>query len=466
MKGDFTRDTFDPAKHFTRVLMQQGRVQLDADWNEQGAILLHYLQALATDLIGPFGGPEGICAFGLFANSADPKKNLQLSNSEKERLTKDLEKGDFLIGKGRYYVDGLLCENEDHVRYTGQPNPPAIATPLKADSDFYLVYLDVWEHHITYLEDENSSSIREVALGGLDTATRAKIVWQVKAWTGKPPEGTKAPNVDQLNTNWKAWLKFFDPENRGQLKVEVKAGTDLAKPCLTQPDARYRGAENQLYRVEIHQGGKAVKAGKRATFKWSRENGSVVFPIDDINEDVIKLGHLGRDGRLGLKVGDWVEIVSDKMVLRGQVAPMVQVDSIEPVDFTVQIKPREALAAFDHKKETLLLRRWDHKGDVTGDGAVLLTESLTDWVALEDGLQIQFQPDGEYRSGDYWLIPARTLTGDVEWPKDKEGPQSRPPHGIEHHYAPLAVIRRKAETAIDEIEDCRRIIQHAGRPVT
>ena len=31
MKGDFTRNTFDPRKHFARVLMQQGRVQLDAD---------------------------------------------------------------------------------------------------------------------------------------------------------------------------------------------------------------------------------------------------------------------------------------------------------------------------------------------------------------------------------------------------------------------------------------------------
>ena len=38
MKGDYSRDTFDPAKHFTRVLMQQGRVQLDADWNEQAAL--------------------------------------------------------------------------------------------------------------------------------------------------------------------------------------------------------------------------------------------------------------------------------------------------------------------------------------------------------------------------------------------------------------------------------------------
>ena len=38
MKGDFTRFSFDPAKHYSGVRMQQGRVQLDADWNEQQSI--------------------------------------------------------------------------------------------------------------------------------------------------------------------------------------------------------------------------------------------------------------------------------------------------------------------------------------------------------------------------------------------------------------------------------------------
>ena len=38
MKGDFSRYRFDPAKHYTAVLEQQGRVQLDADANEQRAI--------------------------------------------------------------------------------------------------------------------------------------------------------------------------------------------------------------------------------------------------------------------------------------------------------------------------------------------------------------------------------------------------------------------------------------------
>ena len=35
MKGDFTRDTFKKEKHYSGVRMQQGRVQVDADWNEQ-----------------------------------------------------------------------------------------------------------------------------------------------------------------------------------------------------------------------------------------------------------------------------------------------------------------------------------------------------------------------------------------------------------------------------------------------
>ena len=34
MKGDFSKDTFDAKKHFHEVLMQQGRVLLDSDWNE------------------------------------------------------------------------------------------------------------------------------------------------------------------------------------------------------------------------------------------------------------------------------------------------------------------------------------------------------------------------------------------------------------------------------------------------
>ncbi len=102
MKGDFTRDTFDQRKQFSRVLMQQGRVTLDADTNEQTAILLHYLRALARDLIGPYGAPADNVGFLIGVD----------------------DEGRMRIGTGRYYVDGLLVENlDDACFYDAQPVP-------------------------------------------------------------------------------------------------------------------------------------------------------------------------------------------------------------------------------------------------------------------------------------------------------------------------------------------------------
>jgi hypothetical protein len=57
MKGDFSRLTFDSKKRYTRVLLQQGRVLLDADWNEMVEIHRHDLRNVMRDLIGPYGGP-------------------------------------------------------------------------------------------------------------------------------------------------------------------------------------------------------------------------------------------------------------------------------------------------------------------------------------------------------------------------------------------------------------------------
>jgi len=64
----------EPMRHYSRVLMQQGRVQLDADWNEQTEILLHYLRTLACDIIGPHAGPLGALGFDILTgDTADAK---------------------------------------------------------------------------------------------------------------------------------------------------------------------------------------------------------------------------------------------------------------------------------------------------------------------------------------------------------------------------------------------------------
>ncbi len=64
MKGDFSRETFDALRNYAGVLLQQGRVQLDADFNEQAAIARDRLRSLVRDLVGPHGGPAQCLGFG------------------------------------------------------------------------------------------------------------------------------------------------------------------------------------------------------------------------------------------------------------------------------------------------------------------------------------------------------------------------------------------------------------------
>jgi hypothetical protein len=76
-----------------------------------------------------------------------------------------------------------------------------------------------------------------------------------------------------------------------------------------------RGHQTQLYRVEIHRGGEARNgidppdsannAATAATFTWSRDNGSVVFPIVSVEGTTITLGYLGQDARSDLSEATW-----------------------------------------------------------------------------------------------------------------------------------------------------------------
>lgn len=446
MKGDFTRDTFDARHHFSRVLMQQGRVQLDADWNEQAAILLHYLQTLAADLIGPHGGP---------AINPDGTEHGGFKIGP-------MGANGFTIGKGRYYVDGILCENDtDGLEFRSQQDYP-IPRDMPPDGD-YLVYLDVWERHLTYVEQEDADgkvvSIREAALSGPDTASRARIVWQVKVEKDQD-------NCPDTKT-WDILMKKWQPTNRGRLRAWAKAeSTSDDNPCVTPPESRYRGAENQLYRVEIHKRGTAAEG---ATFKWSRENGSVIFPVRKITGDQVELETLGRDARLGLQEGDWVEIVNDDYALLNKAEALLQVFAIDRDHNVVTLLADEKAppsTVDDVQAKHPYLRRWDQserEDNQVNTFGVPIEEGK--YLELEDGVQIQFQSSTNgpitYRTGDYWLIPARTATGDVEWPGTEDAPEACEPHGITHHYAPLAIIDVSGGQ-VSVVNHCRQPFKHCG----
>jgi len=438
MKGDVSRETFDATKHYSGVRMQQGRVQTDADWNEQGRIQGHRDRVTALDVIGPCGAPENNAGFGITISA-----------------------GALRIGAGRFYVDGILCENEvDALAYESQPDLPGATswadTLTKLKASLAIAYLDVWERHITALDDP---LLREVALGGPDTTTRAKTVWQVRLL---PIAGTGNSNPSCGN-DFKEWDDLTASADR-RMNARTTPAAAATGPCIVPPTAGYRSLENQLYRVEVHTPG----AAGAATFKWSRDNGTVVTAIEKISGKDLTVHDLGPDDVLGFASGQWVEISDDKLELDGKPGQLVQIDAVSSSLRRVTLKtaPTPLSASADGVDPSLhpKLRRWDQSDATATAAGVPMTSA---WLPLEDGVEVQFGT-GTFRTGDYWLIPARTATGEIEWPPfaiPNSAPVSQPPLGIKHHYCRLALLSfDPAKNGWTISDDCRPIFPPLTEP--
>jgi len=401
--------------------------------------------------------------------SAKAPVRVQISNPEPLDKTITISGDDFSTFKNPKLRRLITYLHQPDFVYSKKSG---VVSPLPLPTGFSHIYLDVWERVITYAEDDR---IREVALGGPDTAARTKLVWQVKWWQADTPETTPQDciSVGELNNQ-------FQPANRGWLKARAKQISVSSDPCIIPPTASYSGPENQLYRVEINRKGIAwdgvdKENSDAATFKWSRENGSVFYPIARVGgtKNVV-VESLGRDDRFGLVAGNLVEIQDDRSVLMNVAGNLLPVLGVDRTTMTVTLDgASDALPGSDVSLHPVL-RRWDQKdGDREEQGLTLAQDNAAfvqedRWLELEDGVQILFQSAvsvtppaagdatpavNQYRTSDYWLIPARTATGDVEWPKvlDAKGnpetdgsgltiPIALQPHGVNHHYAPLAVV--------------------------
>jgi len=510
MKGDFSRSTFRREQHYHGVLMQQGRVQLDADWNESLDIIAPLDETTRIDAIGRTGVPKmgGGFGIGIAPDGAD--------------LT---------IDAGRLYVDGLLCELDGSatpatavrvdeievawlildgrplvaaewievaetqatetpvapqitrivavdvgtrtltvdpsltatdltgpqvrriVSYASQPDlpAPALVTPggeatpptLKLEDGTYLVYLDAWLRHITDLDDPE---IAEPALGGLDTTTRAKTVAQVRL---KYLGADLLDDCAAVGPLPDLFADSDDPEDRqastGRLSARARPPEESTDICVIPPDARYQGLENQLYRVEVHDPGELGTA----TFKWSRENGSIAVLWSGQTSNRLAVSNVGRDAVLGFASGQLVELIDDTRELHGRPGQLIQL-SEPPGDNELVVPPASGVQRSNFPLNPKI-RRWDC------DEAVKIEVGANDgYIALEDGVEVRFEP-GHYNTGDYWLIPARTATRDVDWPRDGANrPLPLPQAGIAHHLTPLALVQVAAGTP-SAVIDCRML---------
>lgn len=495
MKGDYTRFTFEQEKHYNAVRMQQGRVQMDADWNEHIDIQAYLSRTETIDVIGRCGVPKGESGFKIDVLNPD-------AGGRGDALT---------IGAGRIYVDGILCEldevaqlnqleaegsvtdaslgelsvwvvaegpklkSQQWVRIEGGAHDGVVAQILvlaqgpatdprtrlsflattvpaassgsltvralityEAQPDYpdpptvaagnYLVYLDVWERHITALEDPD---IREVALGGPDTATRTQTIWQMKlaAATGESPE---CEDFRDWHPDAGATL--------GTLAARAQPGGEDTNPCIIPPEAGYRRLENQLYRVEIHDDG---SISGTPTFKWSRDNGSVVARLTDSDATKLVVFHPRADAVSRFATDDWLEVLDEGMILRGEPGVFVKLGEINGNELAIAENPSGASLPTNG-----MVRRWE--------GGEPIAMDTTQWQVLEAGVEVHFAA-GQFHCGDCWTIPARTITHNVEWPNDPSSglPLYQTAQGIIHHYCPLALVNFDANEEWLVLADCR-----------
>jgi len=457
---DCSRFSFHPWKDFFGVVMQQGRVQLDSDWNEWVAELARRLQAGTLDTVGravvPRTTPNG---FRILATA-----------------------GVLTIGPGRMYVDGLLAENHGaqpvqwdvglaelagtgDVPFFGQPYLPFNGPdpePAPADvfnrpvlaGGLHLVYLDVWQREVTHLQEP---ALVEKAVG-VDTTARLQTVWQVKVLADIGDADCTTPD-DEVP----GWAELIRPSG-GRLTNSNGDVPGNDNPCLIPPAAGYKGLENQLYRVEIHRGG----GQGTATFKWSRDNATVATRVTEIqggNRLVVE--STGRDEVLGFHSGDWIEILDDWHELHGTPGLLRHIEEVDAATHSIVLEdalptglfPVDLQGRTDAARHTRICR-WDQKGQVRrADGSTfhdLDASASSDGIplppvgtklVLENGILVEFDLDpvgGEYKSGDHWVFAARVADGSIE------PLEHAPPRGIHHHYARLAIV-----TLPDTEFDCR-----------
>jgi len=441
MSFDLSRVRFDARKDFFGLVMQQGRVQLDAEWNEWVAQLARRIQAGTLDTFGGNVVPR-ITPDGFRIEAAG---------------------GNLTIGAGRMYVDGLLAENHGGapdaweqrlaglagtapLAYTAQPyypNPPTLP-----GGGPHLVYLDVWQRELTSIE---APELIEKAVG-VDTTGRLQTVWQVKLL---PDVGNATcATADEDVPGWAAVTAPSD----ARLSTDTGVPDFEPDPCQVPPAAGYRGLENQLYRVQVHTAGPIGTA----TFKWSRDNATVASRVSHVNaaRNRITVDSIGRDDGLRFHDGDWVEVTDDHRELHNLPGELRRIRVAGGVDETartlsfdvalsVGLFPTDAQQATEPTRNTRV-RRWDQSGqvrresgtavanlDLAGSTGDILIPAGATRLFLEHGILVDFHlatPGGDFHSGDHWVFAARSVDASIE--KLVEAP----PLGIHHHHARLAIV--------------------------
>lgn len=435
MSADRARLTYFPPRKYREVISQQGRVLLEADVNEWQRISTEETRHEAADFVGPCGTPDN--GYQVTAVGAD-----------------------FSISPGTMYVGGLRTTLEVAENYSAQPDwldtveiapwGEGLWQPLAqlAGKNFEAT-LVLREHEITATEDP---AMRDVALGGPDSAARKRMLQRVVA--ADTQGSTCAAAAGDVSTFWSAHGLDLDPataalKSRARLQVTPVTNAPPPTPCDPPSATGYLGADNQLIRVQVTAFDPASNTG---TFLWGYYNASTLYRGTVQTSLTVKLATRPVSAEFQPRSGQVVQILQRAADLgEGAFAASLtghfaKLNAPYAPDTQLVTLPAALPQPPYANGSNVYLRLWEDRVDFTlGTAADLagtgLQATITETVA------------GPLHIGDYWSMAARPLTSNTVYPERiQTAPQ--PPDGPRMWACPLAVLDGGGP-AFTVIDDCR-----------
>ncbi len=489
---DISRFLLQPKKHYTGARLQQGRVILDSDFNEEAQLDDEEQRSVLRDLIGPTGSPDDGFAAALAAGDEVIPQAVSFNGAPPvDVLPYRLHSGTIYVGGLRFVqeereIGGLSGgESVPFQREFLQIGPAEAPRAQAGQTHTQLAYLHAWEQCVTPTEDEE---FRERALGGLDTSTRLRRMARVivdEVDNGEDCFAAWAAVRQRIET---ATSGTFDAsgvqlESSARLRITFEPGEalDACAPCSPDDPGRYLGAANQAVRIMMVAPDQYV---------WAFDNASPVYrvragelgagdvrvemltsprdeahwPLRNTVVEFLPWGALLENGQkvadepgIFLRVDEGYDPDSNSFGLSAADALQLQALTRE----WDAAHPDRALLPNDNDPNGryLFARLW-HRLDDAAD-PVLLDVNGTHDLLLRQGLRPEFSGAGN--PGDYWVAAVRPNTPHTIVPWDLTQLGGVAPHGPRHFYAPLSLItfrppgpgeHANAEV-VESIDDCR-----------
>jgi len=464
MPSDLTRPaTGDLRQHYKAVVMQQGRVILDRDFNALQDLVNGRIAADALDEIGPCGTPDDGLAVSLPPAGQSVPASVSYSAPQP---------WDFLVKPGTMYVGGqrvVFDAPAAHLAplsYFHQPDWIHPPDPFAHGSASYsvprheFVFLHAFEQEVGAVEDPD---LLDVALGGPDTTQRVRLMRRI---IRLGVAGTDcATALADAETDWGQWGYLFDPATmrllpQAALQVSFTSALTTTNPCDPVTQGGYLGAENQLIRVMI---GEPGSGGKSASLLWGYDNASFLYRVTvepggttlQLSQPPVDAFHCPRTGQyvevlrtaavLGIEP-DQTDPTGQRTIVRcvaaatGRVATVAKYNNGDNTLVLSSPLPAE----YATESYPLFLRVW--VGRQPFDPSSVAPITLTDPTGqTSPGIQVTMtQPATAAKGaalpgGAFWLFAVRPSTPQAIYPERfLNGPQ--PPDGPRQWVCPLAVI--------------------------